>query len=321
MSRFAITALLLLGIVGCGSAHAQYPAKPVQWIVPFAPGGGTDIQARIVAAALNKRMGQQIIINNRPGAGGRIGMEAMVRSAPDGYTLMFAPQSTVTIAPYVGQKPAYDVEREVVPLAQVVHQEVLFVVPANSPAKTFAEFLALAKKNPGKLNYASAGVGTEMHLTGELLKLESGTDMTHVAFKGGGPAITELVAGRVDMMVVVVSSILPYLKDGRVRALATTSTKRLKVLPDVPTTAEAGLGKVVLVPWWGLFMPAGTPAEVVRVWEDALKSLDKDEELKRKLEELGSELDVVAQKPFTELVARERKQWGSIINRAGVKFE
>lgn len=320
----AAAATLVCGLapfaVAPAGAAGAYPSRPIRVVIPYPPGGGTDVIGRIIAHDVSARLGQSVVIENRAGAGGNLGAELVAKSAPDGYTLLFTPQGPITIAGNFDPKPPYDPARDFAPVAKVALQPILFAVNARVPAKTLPEFLALAKTEPGKLNYGSAGVGTEMHLTGELLKLESGANFTHIPYRGGGPAITDLVAGQIQMMVVVYSSIEPYIKNGDVRALATTNGTRLPELPNVPTTAEDGLPQVDVVPWWGFFVPNHTPADAVSAWVHVLEDLSKEPAYIQSMAKLGAETTFKGPADFARELAAERARWHDVILKAHLKL-
>lgn len=303
-------------------AQEPYPARPVRLVVPFAPGGGSDVVARFVAPGMAERLGQNVVVENRPGAAGIVGTAAVVTANADGYTLLFTPSPPITIAQHLGgRKLPYDPERDLVPVALVAQQPILFVVNAKVPARSLPELIAIGKAKPGKLSYGSAGSGTEMHLTGELLKMAAGVDLVHVPYKGGGPAIADLVAGNIDAMMVVASSILPHVRSGVVRPLATTNPRRLAVLPDVPTTTELGLKDVVMSAWWALFAPAKTPDAAVARWVADLAALEQSAAYRKRLGELGVEPAHLAGAEFARYIQSERAKWKPVVAAAGIKAE
>lgn len=245
------------------AAAADYPERVVRMVVPFAAGGGTDVLGRAFAKELTAALGENVVVENIGGAAGFIGTQDAVGSEPDGYTLLFAPTSPYTLAKHANPPATYDPETDLVPVARIAEQPVLFAVRSDAGYASLAAFLDAARAAPGDLSYSSSGAGGEMHLTGEELEKASGTDLLHVGYRGGGPAILALVSGEVDMMPVVTGSIMSYIEDGSVTALATTAKARLEKLPEVPTTAEAGYPEVDHIPSWGLFVPADTPEAVV----------------------------------------------------------
>jgi tripartite-type tricarboxylate transporter receptor subunit TctC len=322
-SRRALLGALAASLLPLGArAQATYPQRPVKLVVPFAVGGGTDVLARLMSQRLAERLGQPIVVDNRGGAGGTVGAVQVAKAAPDGYTLLFTSLAPVTIAPNLpGMKPGYDARRDLLPIAMVARQPVLLVANARLPVKNFAELVELANRKPGALTYATPGIGTELHLIGEMLKLAAGIDLVHVPYRGGGPAISDLIAGTVDLMPVVTSSIMPHVKSGAVRVLATTHDTRLAGLPDVPTLSETGLKGVVSTPAWGLFAPAGTNPGVVRAWTEALRQLDGDASHRSRLEELGVLPTLLGPTEFAGHLDRELAQWKQVIERAKLKAE
>jgi tripartite-type tricarboxylate transporter receptor subunit TctC len=320
LAASAALALLSTGLFGPAPALAEsYPSKPVKIIVPYAAGGGADVLARLLADRLPQKLGQPFVVENRTGAAGVIGANVAARSPADGYTLLLTPVGPLGIAEHLKPAPPYDGARDFAPIILVARQPMLFVVHPKVPAKDFKEFLALAKAKPGTLNFGSAGVGTENHLTGELLKKEAGIDMVHVAYRGGGPAIQALLAGEIDMVVIVTGAIRPFLADGRVRALVSTGTSRLPEFPDIPTTAELGLPGVDGVAAYGLVAPAGTPAEVIAKVENAVAEISDDPQYRRRMEELAVEVTKVRSKEYTDMLARERARWGEVIRFAKIE--
>ncbi|MCW5605259.1 MAG: tripartite tricarboxylate transporter substrate binding protein, partial [Burkholderiales bacterium] len=251
-----------------------YPVRPVRIIVPFAPGGGSDIIARVMAAHLREPLGQQLIIDNRPGAGTIIGAELAAKSAPDGYTLFLGITGTMAINPSLYVRLPYDPVRDFAPAALVAVSSFMLAVHPGVPAKSVQDLIALAKASPGKLNYASAGTGSSLHMAGELFKYATGTNMLHVPYKGTGPAMTDLVSGRVQLIFSTMPPVLPQVKTGKLRALGVTTIKRAAAAPDVPTIAESGVKGFDVSNWQGVLAPAKTPAPIVRkLNQDIIKAL------------------------------------------------
>jgi tripartite-type tricarboxylate transporter receptor subunit TctC len=304
------------------SANAQaYPSRPIKLVVPYAAGGGSDVIARIFADRLSQRLKQSIIVENRAGAGGNIGADAVAKSDPDGYTILFTPQGPISIAQSLTPPPPYSAEKDLIPIAMLVWQPVLLVVNKNVPADDLKAFIELAKKQPGKLNFGSAGLGTEMHLTGELLKIESDIDIVHVPYRGGGPAINGLLTGEIEMMVVVTSSIAPHIQSGAVKALATTAPSRLDSYPAIRTTKEYGLGAVDTMPWWGIFVPAGTPPDIVEKLQNEALALKDDPEYSKKLANLSVEIANIPGAKFSDMLREERARWAKVIAASRVKLK
>jgi tripartite-type tricarboxylate transporter receptor subunit TctC len=286
MRRIAI-ALAALALVA-GLAHAQdYPVKPIRMIVPYPPGGGTDVVARIVNEKLSAELGQPIVIDNKGGAGGSVGTEIASKSPPDGYTILLT-LSSHTINPKLYPKLGYDVERDFIPVSLAASIPQILVANPAVPASTVPELIALMKANPGKYNYASVGIGSPAHIAGELLKLKTGVQMTHVPYKGGGPAMTDVIAGQVQLAIVSMPAALQFVKAGRVKAIAVASGKRSASAPDVPTIAETGLD-VVVESWYGVLVPAKTPAPIVARLNAAMVKVLAMPDVKEKLFAQGAE--------------------------------
>lgn len=303
-------------------AQGRYPDRPVRMIVPFAVGGGSDVIGRLLAERLSGQIKQSVVVDNRSGAGGSIGAAQLLQAAPDGYSLLFTSLAPVTIAPNLpGMKPGYDAHRDFLPVAMIAQQPVLIVVNAKSPAKSLGELVALAKKKPGAMSYATPGVGTELHMIGEMLKQAAGIDLVHVPYRGGGPAITDLLAGNVDMMPVVTSSILPHVRSGAVRVLATTHASRLAELPQVATAGELGYKGLVSTPSWGLFARTGTDAAAIQAVSAALGNIDRDADYRRRLAEMGALPKLLETAPFTTYVEQESAQWKQLIDHARLRSD
>ena len=314
----ALTAAQLLTATSWG--QSGYPSRPVRMLIPFAAGGATDVVGRVLAQRLTSEWGQSVFVENRGGAGGVIGTAAAAQSAPDGHTVLFTSLAPITIAPQLpGVRTTYEVPRDLVPVSLVARQPVLLVVNSRLGVKSLPELLELARRRPGKLSYGTPGNGTELHLIGEHFKLAAKVDIIHVPYKGGGPAINDLVGGTIDMMVVVSSSILPHLRSGAVRALATTDVKRVPALPDVPTLAELGYGEVDSTASWGAFMPAGSPAAAIARWHQAVASLAADQGFLARMAELGVACHPVAGAEFTALLQREKAVWNKVITHARIR--
>jgi len=314
-------ALIVLGVAGLAQAAQQaYPTRSIRLVVPFAPGGGLDVAARIVSPKLSEAMGQHWVVDNRSGAGGNVGAEIVVRANPDGHTLLLALSQQLTANPSLYNLP-FSVEKDLQPIMLVATAEHMLVVHPSVPAKTVKEFVALAKQQPGAFNYASSGTGTPVHLGAELLKKRAGIDMVHVPYKGGGPAAAAVLAGESKLMVGSVASTIGFVKAGRLRALGTTGTKRSTVLPDVPTIAESGYPGFEVTVWFALLAPGGTPNGIVeRIRSDTLKVMQQGE-VQTAMARQG--LDVETSTP-SELAARIRKEgamWSGIIKELGIRAE
>jgi tripartite-type tricarboxylate transporter receptor subunit TctC len=301
-------------------ANAQtYPARPVRMLVGFAAGGAPDIAARLVAQWLSDRLGQQFVVENRPGAGGNIATEAVVDAPGDGYTLLMGGLWNAVNATLY-QKLKYDFIRDMVPVAGVSHENYGMEVHPSFPAKTVAEFIAYAKARPGKLNMASAGNGTGPHMAGELFKIMAGVDMVHVAYRGSPPALTDLLAGQVDMMFSPLSSSIEYVKAGKLRGLAVTSAARSEVLPELPTVGEFVPGYEA-TGWFGVCAPQKTPAEIVDRLNREINAGLADPKLKARFFDLGATVFGGSPSDFAKHIASETEKWGKVVRTANLRAD
>ncbi|MDM0112543.1 tripartite tricarboxylate transporter substrate binding protein [Variovorax sp. J22R133] len=318
-AAFAATGLSGLHFVAL--AQSAWPTKPVTMIVPFPAGGGTDAFARPLSAQFSKVTGKTLVIDNRGGAGGTLGATIAARAAPDGYTL-FMGAVHHAIAPSMYPKLDYDIEKDFVPLALLANvPQVLVVNPKRVSATTYKEFLAYAKANPGKLNYASAGAGTSHHLAGELFKQQTGTFITHIPYRGAGPALQDLIAGNVDCMFDGLGSSAQHIKAGRIRALMVAGKTRNSAFPDVPCAAEVGLPDYTVTTWYGLWTPKGTPADVqAKIVEDINKSMQA-EDIKSVWASNGSEIPTLTPTQFGAFVNSEVKRWAAVVKSSGAKLD
>src|SRR5712671_1032393 len=313
---FFLFALLSLG----AAAQTAYPAKPVRFIVPSAAGGGTDIIARSVAHKLSESLGQQFVVDNRPGAGQMIGIELAARSPSDVHTILMA-ASTLAINPIMYQKVPYDPVRDFAPITQAASLPNVLVVHPALPAKSVAELIALAKREPGKIAYASAGIGTSPQMSVELLKSLAGIDMLHVPYKGTTPGVVDLLAGQVSVMAPNVLTALPHIKAGKLRALAVTSSKRSDALPDVPTIAEAGVAGYESTQWYGVLAPAGTAREIVMRLHDEIVRALRTPEVMQRLAADGAEPVGNSPEEFTAFIKSEIDKWAKVASAAGIRAE
>lgn len=303
----AVLATTLAGLCLGGAAQAAdaYPNKPIRLIVPFAAGGTTDIVARVVAEGLGRELGQAVVVENRGGGGGSIGADALVRSAPDGYTLGVATVSTMATNPATNPKNPYNPLKDFAPITNMVNVPNVLTVNPAVPAKTTAEFIALLKANPGKYSYASSGAGGIGHLDGELFKSLTKTDMVHVPYRGSGPALNDVIAGQVNAQFDNLPSSMPHIQAGKLRALAVAAPKRLPTLPDVPTFAEGGLPEMDNMAWYGLVAPAGTPQAVIDRIHDATVKALKDPKIIQRLADGGSLVDGNTPAEYAAQIKRE----------------
>ena len=314
---FAIVALATT----TAGAQALYPNKPVRIVVPFPAGGTTDILARAAAQKLSEAWNQPVIVDNRPGAAGNIGAELVAKAAPDGYTLLMGTVGTHAINASLYSKMPYDHVKDFVPVILVAGVPNVLVVNPNLPVKSMQELIDYAKANPGKLNFASSGNGTSIHLSGELFKTMTGVKMSHVPYKGSSPALTDLIGGQVDLMFDNLPSSLPFIKAGKLRALAVTSTSRAAALPDVPTIAESGVPGFEASSWFGLLAPAGTPRNVVtKVNGDVAKWLASPD-AKEKLAAQGANVAGGSPEDFAKHIQTETAKWAKVVKDSGAKID
>ena len=319
MSRPVLAALAAVVLSAApAAAQSDYPSKPVKIIVPAAAGGGTDTTARMIADHLSRTMGQNFYVENRGGGGALIGTEAAARSAPDGYTLLMTP-STLTTMHIVRKAMPIDTSRDFAPITQFIILPQVLVVHPSVPAQTFAEFLALARKEPGKLSYGSAGPGTAPHMAMELLKSKAGIDLQHVPYRGVAPALQDVLAGRVSGMIVNTLIAKPHIEAGNLRALGVTSLKRARPLPNVPTIAESGLADYRALQWFGMVAPAGTPAPIVERLQKEIAEVLKTPAMQQRLDIEGA--DAVGNSPaeFAKVIQEEIATWNEVAAAAGIK--
>lgn len=305
-----LAAALALG-AAMPAALAQ-SSKPIRLVVPFPAGGATDLFARTLSQKMGERLGTSIVIDNKPGAGGSLGSDMAAKATADGQTLLFTTTSTHSIGPAIGAKLPYDTVRDFTPIAHVGNAPSIMLVPNSSPAKTVKEWIEYAKKNPGKLNYASSGNGTIVQLTAELFKAQAGVFVTHIPYKGTGLAIPDLVAGQLDVLFDSLSTGMPHVRDGRLRALAVTTLKRTPLAPDLPPVADT-LPGFESNTWFGLYGPKGLPAEVVNRVNTAANQALSDPEVRAKLTTLGIEAVTSTPAQFAKMVADDQAKWKRII--------
>jgi len=301
-------------------ARAQtYPSRPVRLIVPFAPGGGTDIAARLIGQWLSERLGQQFMIDNRPGAGSNIGTEAVVKAPPDGYTLLLVGTfNAVNTTLY--EKLNFNFIRDIAPVAGISRVPNVMAVHPSFPAKTVPEFIAYAKANPGKINMASAGNGASEHVLGELFKLMAGVDLVHVPYRGAGPALSDLLGGQVQVMFGTMPASIQYIRAGNLRALAVTTALRSEALPDLPTVGDFLPGYEAST-WYGVGVPKNTPTEIVQKLNKEINAALADPKLKARLADLGAEPMAMTPVEFEKFVADETEKWGKVVRAVNIKAE
>ena len=301
-----------------GVATAQYPNKPLRLIVPFAPGGSTDIFARLIAERVALPLGQPVVVENRAGAAGNIGAEAVARAASDGYTLLMATTGVMAINNALYKNMTYDAAKDLAPVVYVASITNVLIVPPDLPARSVAELIAMAKKEPGKLTFASSGAGASTHMSAELFKSMTGTDIVHVPYKGSGPALPDLMSGRVSMMFENAPGAVPHIKAGKVRALAQTGLKRSPAMPDVPTVAESGVPGYESLSWSGIAVPAATPRPVIERLNKDLNAVLATPEMRQKLGEQGAEAIGGPPEAFAKHIRAEREKWSRVIRTANI---
>jgi len=317
----ALLLLLFAGAALAQPASIQYPTRPVKLLVPFPPGGNTDIVGRMLAQKLSDSFGQQVYVENRGGAGGTIGAEAAAKSPNDGYTLFFSTTGTLASAPSMQPNLRYDPIKDFAPITTLANAPVVVTIAASLPPKTLGELIQLAKAQPGTLKFGSAGAGHFVHIAGEMFKGSAGVDLLHVPYKGVAQALVDLLGGRIDLMFDAFAQYEPHLQSGKLRALAVANPTRLARLPDVPTTAEAGLPDYVLASWFGLAAPAGTPREIIdRVNAEARKAL-AGQDVREALAKLGLEPGGNSPQEYAGMIADELGKWRRAVKAAGIKLD
>ena len=319
-TRFQV-AFALAGIILAACAQAQpFPARSVTLTVGFAPGGGTDTAARIVAQKLSENIGQSVVVENKAGAGGNIAAQQIALAPPDGYTIHLTSVGPMSVAPHLVKNLAYDPKRDIAPITMGMMFPNVLVVGDAVPARTLAEFVALAKRQPGKLTYGSSGIGGVGHLAGELFKLRAGIDMVHAPYKGGGPALTDLLGGRIEMYISVPSTSQPHVDAGKVRALATTGARRMATLPNVPTVAESYPG-FEATNWYAFVAPGKTPKEILDYWNREIGKVLADPRVKDELARHGLDPMPGTRDELAQYIDRETAQWGKVVREAKITAE
>ncbi len=318
--RLAGAFLLALGFaLQCGAQ--PYPSRAIRIVVAFPAGGGSDLAARVVAQKLSESLGQPVVVENRVGANGSVGAEAVARAAPDGYTLVMGSNANITTNPHL-MSLAYDPMKDLAPVAMLtVNPLLLFVNPAVVPVNSFKEFLAYVKEQNGKVDYASAGNGSPAHLSGELLKLTAGIRMVHVPYKGGPPGVNDVLGGRVGVMLAAAPTVLPHIRAGKLRGIATTGARRSAFAPEIPTVAESGFSDFDVVIWNALFAPSATPGAVLAKLHGEIDRILALPDTKELLLNQGAEVQTMTDAAFRELLKVEYERWGKIIREANIKVD
>jgi tripartite-type tricarboxylate transporter receptor subunit TctC len=315
-----VAVMLCAQATSVAQTASAFPNQPIRMVVPYPPGGPTDITARVVAAEMSKTIGQNIVIDNRPGASGMIGSEMVTKSTPDGYTLL-ANASIHVINPSVYPDMRFDAIKDFVPITQLAQVPLVLVVPANSPIKSVKDLVEYAKANPGKVNFGSAGSASAQHLAGESFKIAAGIQMQHIPYKGSAPALTDLAGGQLQLMFDSMPSATPMINSGKLRAIAVTTTTRAKARPDLPTIAESGFPGFDISTWYAYWAPKGTPADVVEKLAASAAQALKNPEVIAKYEAMGAEPVGSTPAQFAAYVESEAKKWSDIVKKSGAKLD
>jgi tripartite-type tricarboxylate transporter receptor subunit TctC len=316
----SIAACLLLA-ASLGAAAQPYPSRPVRIVVPFAPGGITDNSARVIAEPLAARLGQSVLVDNRPGASGNIGTEQVAKSAPDGYTLLLGYDGTMVVNPHVYAKLGFDTLRDFVPVTKLGDAAVIIVAHPSVPANNVRELIALAKAKPGSLSYGSAGTGSSAHLACELLAQRAGVDMTHIPYKGGGQAITDVVGGQIPLVCTAIATSQQFIKSGRLKGIGLSSAKRSPAVPDVPTFVESGFPDLAVYSWVGILAPAKTPRTIVERLQKEIAAVLQTPEVRERYAVLG--IDPVGNTPdeYAAQVRADLARWAPVVKKANIRVE
>jgi len=313
-----IALVLFLPALALGQA---YPSKPIRMVVPFTPAGAVDIATRATAHEMTKILGQPVAVENKPGAGGNLGVLDVSRSAPDGYSVVMSTSGIQAINPFLYSKMPLDVNKDLASVAPIVSLSNVLVVHPSVPARTVKEVIALAKKEPGKLTYASSGNGTSIHMSGAMFTQLTGTEIVHIPYKGSAPAVTDLLAGQTNMMFDNIPSSLPHIKAGKLIAIATTGAKRDPTLPDLPTIAESGVPGYESGVWFGLMVPAATPKDVINKLNAAAVQATKQPEFIKRMHDLGYNIIPGSPEDMANMIQEELKRWGPIVKKSGAKVD
>ena len=321
--KVALALVLSLGsFVFAASAIAQsWPARPVRMVVPFAAGGTTDVLARILGQKLSESLGQQVPVENRPGANGNIGAELVAHSPADGYTIMMGFDGTLAINPSVYRKLAFDPLRDFVTVALVGRVAPLIVAHPSLPAKSLQELVAYAKANPGRINYSSAGHGSTSHLAGELFKSRAGIEMTHIVYKGGGQAMNDLLSGQLQLLITALPTVDAHVRSGKLRAIAFTTARRVAGMPEIPTIAESGYPGFDVSTWYGIVAPAGTPPEVVRKLNAEIAKVLEQPDIRQRFAQLGTEPGGGTPESFAATLRADIDKWAAVVKGAGIHLD
>ncbi|WP_454688426.1 tripartite tricarboxylate transporter substrate binding protein [Achromobacter aloeverae] len=324
-AAMAVTATMAAAIAALGAApvHAaedpsKWPTRPIRLVLPFPPGGGTDTLARIMAPKLGALLGEPIVVDNRGGAAGNIATDIVAKSDPDGYTVLMGFNTALTMNPSLYRNLPFDVQRDFMPVTLLASAEYVLVVNPNLPVHSVQDLINLAKSKPGQLNYSSSGPGSPLHLAGELFKARTGTDITHIPYKGGGPATMGLLGGQAQLMFGSVAAVMPHVKEGKLRALAVTGLKRSEVAPDLPTLDQVGLRGFNVTSWYGLLVPKGTPAPIVDKLAAAAQKVVQLPEVRDAMAKQGLELSIDTPTEFADLIKTESATWADLIHKMNI---
>ncbi len=321
-SLLLLTCLLVPAVATVTRAETQsYPTRTIKLVVPFGPGGPTDVSARIVAQVVQSGLGPSVVIENRPGAGGAIGSKSVANAEPDGATLLIGTSATLGVVPALMKNPGYDPIKSFAPVAKVADSTLVLVVPATFPANSVQEFVAYAKANPGRLSFASAGVGNQTQLLAELFKSKAGLDIVHVPYKSGAEMVTAILGEQVQMAFPDVSILIPLIREGKLKALAVTSASRHPQLPDVPTMIESGIPDYIMTFWSGVVAPAGVPAEIVNRLNTAINDGLTSASVRENLAKVGSQASPGTPQEFADFIAAETKKWSAVAKMAGISLD
>ena len=326
MKKLLVSWLLVSGVLGVLPLHAQtptpaYPTKPIRLIVPFPPGGGTDILSRLVATKLTEQVKWTVVADNRAGAGGTIGITEAVKAAPTGYDLVMGQKDNLVIGPWLYKNLPWDPTRDLVAVAHIAYTPVVIATSANSKFKTLADVIQAARNAPGKVSYGSPGNGTSIHLAGELFEKAANIELSHIPYKGSNPAMMDALAGNVDLLVSSVPSAMAQIKSGKLRPLAVTSAKRSSSMPDVPTVAELGFKDFDVSTWYGVLAPAGTPAAVVTTLNTEINKLLASQEVRDAIHAQGAEPEAMTPAKFATLLKSDYAKWKGIVEASGAKID
>lgn len=317
MKKLLVACIFATAVVSAAGAQ-NFPSQTIKIIVPFTPGGSNDVVAREIATGLQARLKQTAVVENRPGGGGTIAYQFVAKSAPDGHTMLIAPAS-FTMGPHLAKKPLFNPVTDFAPINLVADVPFVMVVPASLPVKSVKELIALAKKSPKKLTFGSVGQGTPQHLGGELFKLNAGVDLIHVPFRGATMVMPDLLAGRIDMFIGAINSLLPLIKDGKVRALATPSDKRIASLADLPTMAEVGLPEVAVGSGVGLMAPAGTPPAVIATLNREITAIIADKGFHERMAKIGVNVVGTTAEAYAKITRDDYVRWGKVVKAAKIE--